>query len=185
MKKIILGCLILIIVTSIVAFAANIYLANSNVIRIGAEDVKFNNEIYLIDEKTYVPIRELSEKMQVPIIWNEEDNKVELLTDHKTVNTSKETIINEEGVIPDAETAYRVGKIILEKYVGKSLEYETEKGVYYLQVEYHKLDNSWRVSQECEYKIGGGGGTGIYSPTIVLNKNTGEVMYINTHSVID
>ena len=96
MKKIILGCLILIIVTSIVAFAANIYLANSNVIRIGAEDVKFNNEIYLIDEKTYVPIRELSEKMQVPIIWNEEDNKVELLTDHKTVNTSKETIINEE-----------------------------------------------------------------------------------------
>ena len=183
MKKGILIGLILIMAISTIAMAANVCLVSSNVIKIGAENVRFYNEIYNINDKIYVPIRDLAEEMKIPIEWNEEKNQVELLTDFKAISVSDNTQINEMGVIPDEETAYAVGKVILEKYVGRTLEYETEKGIYFLKVTYNRLDNSWSVSQECKYKIGGGGGTGVYSPTVVLNKNTGEVTFINTYSV--
>lgn len=174
----------MVITTSTIVMAANVCLKN-NIMKIGGEYIAFENDIYTINEKTYIPIRELSEKLRIPIRWDGEKDQVELLTDFKTVRTSEGTPSNEAGVIPDEETAYKIGKIILEKYVGKSLEYETEKGVYYLKTTYHQLDNSWRISQECKYKQGGGGGTGIYSPTVVLNRNTGEVTFISTVSVFE
>lgn len=181
MKKIILSMVVLIIVVPMVAIAANIVVSN-NTVKIGNDNVRFKNNIYLIDEKTYIPIRELSEKLRIPISWDEEKHMVELLPNLKTIRVSEDTELKSGGVIPNKEIAYKIGKVILEEYIGKSLEYETEKGSFFLKTTYHPKDNTWRISQECKYKKGGGGGTGIYSPTIVLNKNTGEVIYISTYS---
>lgn len=185
MKKKIMYSLVLMLLSSTIAIAASIHQTKNNTIKIGANDMKFMNDIFNINDMIYVPIRELSEKMGIPIVWNQSSNQVELLTNFKTVSVEGQLKSDDTSVIPDEETAYNVGKIILEKYMGKSLEYETDTGIYYLAVKYHPLDNSWRISQECRYKAGGGGGTGIYSPTIVLNKNTGEVIYIYTDTVFE
>lgn len=186
MKKWILSCLILIAATQLVVMAANVYLANSNVIRIGAEDMKFNNDIYTIDEKIYVPIRELSEKIRIPILWDGGKNQVELLTDFKTVHTSEKTQLKEDGIIPDEETAHEIGKVILEKYAGEAMEYETDERIYFLIVKFQEQYNSWRVTQTYKFKDEnkGWGSSGIYVPEVILNRNTGEVISINTYSEI-
>ena len=175
------------IFVSTVGVAANIYLLSGNIVRIGAKDVKFNNDLYIIDEKTYVPIRELSEKMRIPILWNDEKKQLELLTDFKTIHVSDKTELKEEGIIPDEQTAYQIGKIILERYAGEPLEYETDERIYYLQTQFQEKSNSWRISQTYEFKNGNHGwssGDAFYVPSVILNKNTGEVVSINTYSNI-
>lgn len=184
MKKWILIGLILVIGTSTIVMANNMYTID-NVIEIGSEEVEFKNDIYNIDGKTYVPIRELSEKLRIPIEWDEEKNRVELLTDYKFVHTPEKMTLKEEGVIPDEQTAYEIGKIILEKYAGRPLEYEKGNKIYYLSVRYQKEYNLWRVQQSIKYKVGGGGSSGVYVPGVTLNKNTGEVISINTYSEIE
>ena len=95
------------------------------------------------------------------------------------------TLLKEGGVLPDEETALAVGKIILEKYIGKPLEYETDEKIYYLSVTYREDRNAWNIQQFFDYKDGRHwAASGIYLPNITLNKNTGEVMFINTYSSI-
>ncbi len=156
MKIKIASLMVIGIVASTIAMAANIYCVANNTMKIGINDVRFTNDLLMVDDKLYVPIRELSEKLRIPVLWDEEKEQVRLSTDYKTIRVSEGTELKEEGVLPDDETALLVGKTILEKYVGKPLEYETEKGIYYMDVKYHKRDNTWRVYQKCKYKIGGG-----------------------------
>lgn len=53
---------------------------------------------------------------------------------HKMVHIPEKIQYKEEGVIPGEATALKIGKIILETYAGKSLEYETDEKNYYLAV---------------------------------------------------
>lgn len=181
-------CLCLVLAAPTVGSAANINLTASNTIRIDNEDVKFTNDIYIIDNKTYVPLRELAEKMRIPIEWNEEKGQAELLTYFKTVNVGDRTEFKEEGVIPDAETAYQIGKIILEKYTGTPMEYETDEYIVYLRTTYYEHLNVWYVSQTFKFKDenrGWASGNSVYSPTVYLNKDTGEVIALNTYSTLE
>lgn len=105
--------------------------------------------------------------------------------DQKTLVSDK-TAFRDEGVIPDEETALAVGKIILEKYAGKKMEYETDEKRYYLIATYFKETNTWCIMQWFDYKNGGGwAASGIYLPYVKINKSTGEVLYINTYSTFD
>lgn len=92
--------------------------------------------------------------------------------------------MEQNPIIPNAKVAYSVGKILLEEKIGRPLEYATAKGTYYLQVEYHVRDNTWTVSQECDMKHGGYGGSGPATPYISFDKTTGEVKYINEEALI-
>ena len=177
------------IITAVVAtigvLGAVAYAGSKINIQIGTDDIEYKNEVYNINDMIYVPLRETFENLSIPVEWDEEKNTAHVFTQYKTVKSSENSKYNENGIIPDEETAYKIGKIILETYTGKEMEYESDEGTYYLSVTYRELDNSWRVSQELKYAVGGGDGTGTYSPTVALNKNTGEVMYINTYSVFD
>lgn len=184
MKKIIPLILIFAILICTVVFAGAIDTAENNSIKIGTEDIEFENNIYNIDNKIYVPVRELFEKLCIPVAWNEVQDQAEILIDYKTIYTSKETELKEEGVIPDEQTAHEIGKIILEKYAGETMEYETEEKTYFLHVYFQEESNSWIVSQTYKFKNKGGGFSGLSVPYVVLNKNTGEVKSINTYSQI-
>lgn len=183
MKKIILIYLLLFILLPITIMATDTYLKSENTIKINSETMQFDNEIYNIDGRIYVSIRELFEKMRIPVLWNDEVEQVEVLTEFKSVHTGSKTQEKKDGVIPDKETAYEVGKILLEKYADKPMEYETEDKIYYLFVSFMEDFNSWKIQQTFKFKDGSvWGSTAHIAPAIILNKNTGEVLSINTYS---
>ncbi len=187
MKKLCCTCAALLCIATTIVFAAEtMYQSKTNAVQIGAEVLQFENDLYNINDKTYVPVRELADYLKIPIDWDSNSEMVSLDTNHKQVHVPEKTEYKPEGVIPDEETAYQVGKIILETYAGKSLEYETDEKVYYLAVRYQEEFNSWYIEQTFDYKDGRGwGAVGIYVPAVILNKNTGEVVSINTYSELD
>lgn len=180
MKKIIVLCLVIISLVFVEAEATDNVIRYYNDIQIGVKKTNLNSKLYNIDDQIYVPIRAFADCLKIPVVWDENLQTVTLLINNKEVDVDGNNSVEDKGVIPDEETAYQIGKILLEKFCGRSLDYETDSVKYYVDVAYHPYDNSWRIYQAYEYKIGGGGGTGITSPTVCLNKNTGEVMYINT-----
>lgn len=99
-------------------------------------------------------------------------------TNEENTNVSSNLINEQNPIIPNAKVAYSVGKILLEKRLGRILEYKTEKGTYYLSVKYREPYNMWIITQECEMKYGGYGGSTIGTPAIFLDKTTGEVKKI-------
>ncbi len=152
-------------------------------IRIGNDIANLKYPVYVNGGRTYVPLREMCDKQRISIEWDDKNREVKMDIYNKKVPVSNKTPFNEDGVIPDAETALVVGRIILEKYAEKPMEYETDEKIYYLKVNFIKESNSWNVTQFFEYKDGRGwSGSGVYLPNIELNKNTGEVIYINTYS---
>lgn len=154
-------------------------------LRIGCDIFKPNYSIYINNDRTYIALRDMCDKLNIPLEWNSEKREIKIDIYNKKVPISNNTLFRENGVIPDEETALSIGRIILEKYMGKSLEYETDEKKYYLKATYIKESNSWDVTQFFDYKDGRGWtGSGIYLPNIKLNKNTGEVIYINTYSSI-
>jgi len=169
---------VILLVTNVLAY--NCTNNDELIILKNTQRMNFKNPVYIIDNLTYVPLREFSEKLGIKVDWEEEKKQVKLLVNDKRIDVGDDTEYKDDGVIPDKETALIVGKTILEKYLGRPLEYEAEEGTYYLRAIYHSKDNSWRVEQMCDYKVGGGGGTGPSNPfpVIVLNRNTGEVIYI-------
>lgn len=75
----------------------------------------------------------------------------------------------------------------MEAYAGRSLEYETDEKVYYLTVTADEKYNGWRISQTFDYKSTGKGwtaGNNFYVPTIILNRQTVDVLYINTNNSV-
>lgn len=186
MKKVrllmVLMVMVVCVVTSVSAVSYNSVISLKN----GVEYMLLDHDVYLIGDTVYIPVREVFEKLNIPVMWDGTKNEVTLMTNQKTINTFDGTELKPEGVIPDEKIACQIGKTILEKYMESDLEYETDDCIYYLQATYHSFDNSWRVSQECRHKHGGGeGGTGMYSPTIILDKNTGEVRLINSNKMFD
>lgn len=187
MKKLCCTCAALLCIATTIVFAAEtMYQSKTNAVQIGAEVLQFENDLYNINGKTYVPVRELADYLKIPIDWDSNSEMVSLDTNHKQVHVPEKTEYKPEGVIPDEETAYQVGKIILETYAGKSLEYETDEKIYYLAVEYRENVNAWCVYQTFDYKNGDSWVAEIlYVPAVVLNKNTGEVVSINTYASFD
>ena len=147
-------------------------------INIGNDVVKFSYPVYLKDDSVYVSVRELCNRLKIPIHWNEAKREVDINIYDKKIQVSEKTEYNEEGVIPDPETAYLVGKTILEKYCGRTLEYETDTRIYSLDTRYLKEENAWQIIQVFRFKnesSGGGIGWADYV-NIKLSKYTGEVL---------
>lgn len=153
-------------------------------VKIGNEVLNLKNYMRIYDDKIYISIRSLSEKLGIPIKWNEETKQAHMDIYKKNIGVSDKTTLKEDGVIPDEETAYIVGKKILERYSGKELEYETSDKKYYLKVAYSVETNSWEIAQWFDYKDGSKwiAGGNLYIPKVIINKNSGEVLYINTYS---
>lgn len=182
MKKIITIIILNILFACTTIFAMETF---KNNIQLNFEDIPMNNPIYNIDNKLYVSCRELCEKLGFSVLWDGVENKAIIDTQHKKIKTSQYTTYIEEGVIPNEEIAYNIGKILLEKYSGKSLEYVKDNKTFYLTVDFHEETNTWLVYQTFKYNEEGGwiaSGSGLYVPSIELNKSTGEVISINTYS---
>jgi hypothetical protein len=189
MKKWFLIIIVLIVtpVLTSVVFATNIgmfEMPDCN-IRIGNYAVKLQYPIYVNDDRIYVSLRSICDELGIPIKWDSKKNEAIMDIYNKKVPVSDKTLFREDGVIPDEQTALAVGKAILEKYADKPLEYETSDKIYYLEAMFDKQYNSWRVSQTFKYKdkdCGWSAGDDFYIPTVILNRQTGEVLYINTNS---
>ena len=169
---------------STLAFGSGIFEEVGYNIKFGPNDAQMQYPIYESEDRVYVSVRDMCDNLGIPIEWDEENREINVDMYNKKVPVSDETEYKEEGVIPDEETALAVGKTILEKYIGEPVEYETEDKIYYLEVTYAERENAWVIYQTYKYKNPdwGWAGSGIISPSINLNKSTGEVIRINTDS---
>lgn len=139
------------------------------------------HEPLLLDGVTYVPLRECAEQLGFQVEWDGEARCVKVDTTHKNVQhleTNTEAVA-EQGVIPDKETALAVGKIILEKNLGRSVEYKDGDRELRLEADYYTVLNGWKVYQVGTYEGISYYGTNRHTPFVVLNKSTGEVTYID------
>lgn len=185
MKKlfILLTC---IVVLTITAISVHAFINIKQTLIIGTKEVEFDNPIYVINDRTYVPIRELCDKLGIPILWNSKNGQIKVDINNKKIpydQTEANTDLT-NGVIPNAETAKSVAKTILESCMGKPVEYKEGDYEFYLTVDFSKEQNSWVVSQYAKYR-GDFFGGGNVSPMIRLNKSTGEVVDINLESSWD
>lgn len=151
----------------------------------GEEKLQFEEPCFTYNSKTYVPVRQLCDYLNIPIIWNGEKNQIEIDSYHKIVSTGKmpNTNVLSDGVVPDKESALMIGKIILESTVGESMEYQDGEYYYCLNGYYYEPLNCWMIQQTClknNQPFQGGNNTNDYS--IQINKSTGEVQFINTFS---
>lgn len=187
-KKIVMMTVLIISIISIITvFAADsgLFEKVDYSIKIGNASAEPKYPIYLKDDRIYVPLRSFCDELKIPISWNDEENAAILDINNKNISVSDKTQLKKEGVIPDEQTALAIGKIILERYAEKSLEYETDDKVYYLTAKFDERCKGWRVCQMFKYKDenrGWSAGDKFYIPTVILNKQNGEVLYINTNS---
>lgn len=153
-------------------------------IMLGDKDVTEDCTYLLKDNRTYIQLRDFCDIFKVPITWDKETNEVCIDIYNKKIEVSDKTEFKPEGVIPDEETAYTIGKVILEKYAGGAVEYETDERIYYLSTRYIEEDNTWLVLQTFDRK-NTNGASGIDWADwmyVKLSKATGEVLYLNTAS---
>ena len=143
----------------------------------------------MYDNRIYVPLRDFCEQLNIPVYWDSNKREANIDVFNKNITISDKTPFKVEGVIPDEQTALSVGKLILEKYAEKALEYETEDKIYFLRVDFIDQYNAWIISQTFKFKnesMGwAAGGDSFYTPSVILNKKTGEVMNINTFSSLE
>ena len=184
MKKKIISVICIFLAMSIVMIVSAFEVSNYN-IRLGNTQITTQYPSFIEDNRMYVSIRNLCDILGIPIYWNEDKNEVHIDIYNKRVSVSDKTEYKEQGVIPDKETALIVGKAILEKYSDKQIEYETEDKIYYLEAKFLEEYNAWSVYQTFKYKYKGGWVVGdkFYRPTIIISKNTGEVISLNTYSM--
>ncbi len=167
-------------------FAVNVFAYNcindtDNLILKNGQQMDFDNPVYTIDNLTYVPLREFSEKLGIQVNWIEHKRQVVLDTNHKKVLYDKDIKANsclENGVIPDELTAKNVAKAILESCTGRPMEYKDGDYEYYLETSFFEPSNCWIVTQYATYK-GEFFGGGNVSPHIQINKLTGEIISVN------
>ena len=167
------------------AMAATAFGASKYSVRIGDKLLRTKNPILMQDGRIYVPVRDMCDALGFPVEWDGEKGEAVIDVYNKKVPVSENTEFKKEGVIPDAETAYTVGKAILEKYAGEPLEYETEDSIYYLTVRADEQTGTWKVIQTFKYideEKGWLAGDGFKVPSVTLSKQTGEVLFINLAS---
>lgn len=185
MKKLVVAifCVVILAVTVVSVYAL---IDVNRVIIINSREVKFDNPLYVIEDRTYVPIRELCNKLGIPVLWNSEKGQISLDINNKEVphNETEANAVLSNGVIPNAETAKSIAKTILESCIGKPVEYQEDGYEFYLTVEFSEKQNLWIVTQYARYN-GKPFGGGNISPIIYLNKSTGEVTRINLESSWD
>ena len=184
MKKIFIFISLLLIFSVLLSFSVFALQESIYKIRLGNETLIMKYPIIMQDDRIYVSLREICDKLRIPIEWNEKENEAHIDINNKKILVSDKSDYKEEGVIPDEETAYQVGKTILERYVNRPLEYETENYVYSLGTTFLEDENAWIVYQDMRYKKGP---LFIRSkPDLIeikLSKNTGEVLFISTYSI--
>ena len=185
MKKLLIS-LICVTILAITVVSVYAFIDINQILIIGTKEVKFDNPIYVIDDKTYVPIRELCDKLGIPISWDSEKRQVKVDINNKEIphNNTVANAVLENGVIPNEETAKTIAKSILESCIGKPVEYKVDGYEFYLTVDFSEEQNSWVVTQYAKYN-GNSFGGGNVSPVIRLNKSTGEVVGINLESSWD
>lgn len=181
-RKIIIITFVFVVLTRVYASNNEIFEMTNFLVKNGNSYLEFQEPIFTHNSRIYVPLRELCEKFNVPIQWDEVKEIAIMDTKSKKVDVSDKTEYKEEGIIPDEETALAIGKIVLEKYAGKPMEYEVDNKKYILKANYFKEQNCWYVFQTFLIQDGGWNGSGFYTPSVTLNKNTGEVISINTYS---
>lgn len=172
-------CLFLILVIVISVFGTSDYN-----IRLGNDIITMQYPSFMQNDRLYVSVRSLCNALGIPIYWNEKENEVHMDIYNKQIQVSDKTERKIDGVIPDKETAYTVGKAILEKYIEKPLEYETDTRIYYLDTRYLEEENAWQLVQVFRFKddnVGGGIDGWADFINIKLSKSTGEVLFINTY----
>lgn len=177
---------IIILVCSIIsAITLTFALSSSDYkFRVGDELVTMQYPVFMQNDRIYVSIRNICDILGIPIDYNQSKDEVQMDIYNKKIPVSGKTKYVNEGVLPDKETAYEVGKKILEKYIGKELEYETDTRKYFLDTRYIEEENAWLIVQLFRFKNeNAGGGIDGWADfiNIKLNKNTGEVMFINTY----
>ena len=183
MKKKILICAVGVMICT--AMATTAFGASKYSVRIGDKLLQSKNPILMQDGRIYVPVRDMCDALGFPVEWDGEKGEAVIDVYNKRVPVSENTEFKKEGVIPDAETAYTVGKAILEKYAGEPLEYETEDRIYYLTVRADEQTGTWKVIQTFKYideEKGWLAGDGFKVPSVTLSKQTGEVLFINLAS---
>lgn len=181
MKKIISLGVILMLLFAVDAFAYNYMNKSKNLIFKNEQQMKFNNPVYIVDDLTYVPLREFSEKLGIPVKWINDKQQIVLEINNRSVLYDKNIEANqclENGVIPDKQAAKSVAKSILEACTGKPMEYKEGDYEFFLAVDFSEAQNCWLVTQyaKCKDEFFGGGNV---SPHIRINKSTGEVISIN------
>ena len=183
-KIIIFTFIIFIFIVLMRVYASNneIFEKTNFSVKNGNSYIEFHNPLFTYNSRIYVPLRELCEQFNVPIQWDESKGVAVMDTKNKRVDVSDKTEYKKEGIIPDKETALAVGKIILEKYAGRPMEYVRDNKNFFLKVDYLEEQNCWYVSQTFSIQDGGWNGSGFYTPSVTLNKNTGEVISLNTYS---
>lgn len=167
------------------AMAVTVFGASKYSVRIGDKLLQTKNPILMQDGRIYVSVRDMCDALGFPVEWDGGKGEAVIDIYNKKVPVSENTEFKKEGVIPDAETAYTVGKAILEKYAGGPLEYETEDRIYYLTVRADEQTGTWKVMQTFKYIDEGKGwlaGDGFKVPSVTLSKQTGEVLFINLTS---
>lgn len=156
-------------------------------LKVGLEEAEFEAPLREFNGKLYAPVRDLCEMMRIPVEWNEEERQAEV----KMFNRKTELVVDREtvtalpdGVVPDAETAYKIGKPILERACGRELEYEDEEYVYKLETSFFSYWNAWMIEQAIYDKNGNRGflGVGTLNPTIFISKDSGEIFSIITET---
>lgn len=185
MKKLIIS-FVCTVTLAVIAVSAYAFADANQTVIIGTKEVKFDNAIYVIDDKNYVPVRELCDKLGIPVLWNGENGQITVDINRKEIphNDTTANAVLKNGVIPDAETAKNVAKSILESCLGKPVEYKDDGYEFYLTAEFSEKQNSWTVTQYAKYN-GEFFGGGNVSPVICLNRSTGEVVGINLESSWD
>ncbi|MBQ2743808.1 MAG: hypothetical protein IJF32_13535 [Oscillospiraceae bacterium] len=152
-------------------------------IKLENEVISFKKPVLVEDGNTYVALRDICWALGYYADWEQRDWEVNIFPYRsKQIEVSPTTKLKDEGVIPDEETALAVGKVILEKYAEKELEYETDIMKYQLTASYLADEDAWLIIQTVKPKnpLGGGGEDINHRPQIKLDKMTGEVLYINT-----
>lgn len=186
MKKLIIILSVIILLTFVVSVFADKQECAENKefkITVANEFIEFDNPTYVINDRIYVPLRDICTEMDIPIEWYSQSKTANLDIYNKKTPISDKTEYKEDGIIPDEETAISIGRIILERYSGESMEYETDDEIYSLDCYYDEKSNSWTVWQCCELKKGGwaagGGYINMFLPNVTLNKYTAEILSLN------
>lgn len=167
---------------------------------INGDYAKLYNDVVYIDDRAYVQLRELGNILQVDVGWSEEDQlpKMSTAKTPHVISDDEETEnrIKNEGVVADKETAYNVGKAILEGITNKNMVFtDGDVSSDIFVVDHSGDDTQWVIYQRLSYKgqwfkfrdeMKNKGITCQYIiPYLHLDKRSGEVVEIWTDSTVD